>query len=330
MSDDEYVEMVRTILLGDPLNGLPREPSQLLNHVYIGSQSNAESLRLLQQLGITHVLNCAGFKGPRTVYGSPYEGLGIDYYEFQAEDTDRYDMLRHFPEAFSYLDLVKRRGGVALVHCALGINRSGAVCLGYLMHDARMNLLQATRLLKNKRRIVLANKAFQRQLVRFARSRGFLDKIEKSNGESSFPANNHYHPRSKISSSTSRSDLSPYSSDFDRDYESVLRHSKQLSLNPASSTTSSSMTFVDPTRSSRMARRDQFYAEVSAPRLTTRSSIDLSRDIHESIDRMTEKLKTPSGYRSSSSRVRTRSQSASRYPSTASNGSAAGYYTRRR
>ena len=40
--------------------------------------------------------------------------------------------------------------------------------------DRRLPLLDATRIIKARRRIVLANKAFQRQLVAFARSRGLL------------------------------------------------------------------------------------------------------------------------------------------------------------
>jgi len=177
--DDVYYELMHAILIGDPLRGgVVSEPTQLLSHVYIGSQANAEQLRLLRHIGVTHVLNCAGYKGRRTSYASPYDGCGIEYYEFQAEDSDRYNITQHFSEAFTYLDNVKRVGGVALVHCALGINRSAAVCLAYIMTDRRLPLLEATRMLKNKRRIVLVNKAFQRQLIRFARNRNLLDRID--------------------------------------------------------------------------------------------------------------------------------------------------------
>ena len=37
-------------------------PAQLLEHVYIGSQRNADSLELLRRHGVTHVLNCAGLR----------------------------------------------------------------------------------------------------------------------------------------------------------------------------------------------------------------------------------------------------------------------------
>jgi len=37
-------------------------PVQLLEHVFIGSQRNADNLEVLRHNGITHVLNCAGLR----------------------------------------------------------------------------------------------------------------------------------------------------------------------------------------------------------------------------------------------------------------------------
>jgi hypothetical protein len=92
--NNDYVELMHAILIDDPLyGGVTSEPTKILDHVYIGSQSNAEQLRLLRRLGITHVLNCAGYKGPRTVNTSPYDGCGIDYYEFQVNSSVKLLML---------------------------------------------------------------------------------------------------------------------------------------------------------------------------------------------------------------------------------------------
>ena len=162
------------------------EPSRLMDHIYIGSQSNAENLRILRNLGITHVLNCAGYKGPKPFpNASPYEGLGIEYHEFEAEDSDSYDIVQIFPEAFRFLDEVKQTGGVALVHCNLGINRSSAVCVGYMMSRGGKTLLEATKAIKKKRNVVLTNKYFQRQLIRFAQQNGHLvtTEVKKSTGK---------------------------------------------------------------------------------------------------------------------------------------------------
>ena len=82
--DDQYVDLMRTILRSDPLHAIPANPTRLLDHVYVGSQSDAENLGQLRSLGVTHVLNCAGYAGPRpSPDASPYGGLGIEYLEFQ-------------------------------------------------------------------------------------------------------------------------------------------------------------------------------------------------------------------------------------------------------
>ena len=189
-SDLHYLTKVREILLGDPIKGNTQQPAEILPHMYIGNQSNAESLRLLRTLGVTHVLNCAGFKGPRkNPDANPYDGLGIEYLEFKADDRDGYDMSQHFDEAFRYLDNVKRNRGVCLVHCALGINRSGVTVTAYLMVHSKWPLLKALEFVKKKRGVVLSNHGFQRQLIRFARQQNLLDHLpEKFSLRSESPA----------------------------------------------------------------------------------------------------------------------------------------------
>ena len=177
VEDMLYIDKLRDIL-GENYGQPTLQPVQILPHVYLGSQRNAESLRTLRKLGITHVLNTAGFKGPREQpEKSPYEGYGIDYYEFQAEDNDLYNITQHFPDSFRYLIDVKSSGGIALVHCALGINRSAAVCVAYLMADQKVTLLKAVQTVKNKRRLCLTNKGFLIQLINYARRKRLLDPL---------------------------------------------------------------------------------------------------------------------------------------------------------
>ena len=83
-SDKAYAEAMHAILSSEPCRGLVTEPTRLLPHVFIGSQSNAEDLTTMRRIGVSHVLNCAGYKGPRpSPNASPYDGLGIEYYEFK-------------------------------------------------------------------------------------------------------------------------------------------------------------------------------------------------------------------------------------------------------
>jgi len=93
------------------------------------------------------------------------------------QDNEDYDMKRHFPEAIAFLDDVKRLRGRSLVHCNLGVNRSGAVVAAYLMVCERRTLLDVVRYLRSKRSFILSNKGFRRQLVTFARERRLLDPV---------------------------------------------------------------------------------------------------------------------------------------------------------
>jgi len=94
-----------------------------------------------------------------------------------AQDYEDYDIKRHFPQAIAFLDDVRRSRGRSLVHCNLGVNRSGAVVAAYLMVSERRTLLDVIRYLRSRRALILCNKGFRRQLVTFARERRLLDPV---------------------------------------------------------------------------------------------------------------------------------------------------------
>ena len=177
MSDEEVLYMYKmNEILGNPsVSGVTREVTKLMPFLFIGGQHNAESLNTLRTHNITYVLNCGGTPKQQ---GSPYAGLGIEYYQFNASDDDNYDISQHFQESFSFIEKAKRKGAKILVHCAMGINRSGAVCAAYMMKERRMTLLEILKLLKMNRIVSLTNIGFRYQLMKFARSLGLLDSIK--------------------------------------------------------------------------------------------------------------------------------------------------------
>ena len=171
-----YLRQMKTVLDSPPNRGPPQMPTQLAKHLFIGTLKNADDISLLQTLGITHVINCAGTRN-FDLTKSPYSNdSGItNFFMIPAEDHADYDIMHHFSDAFAFLDRCKKLGGKALVHCNLGINRSGAICAAYMMVDQHIPLLEVISVLKSKRSVVICNKGFRRQLVRFARAKGLLD-----------------------------------------------------------------------------------------------------------------------------------------------------------
>ncbi len=174
-TDDYFMRKVEDIIMSNSnnLNEYPSSPTNLVDHLYIGNYNDAGNVDYLRRLGITHVLNCAAVRTLSPPY-PPETGIAR-YLEFHADDDESYDMLQHFPRAKAFIDDAKVKGGNVLVHCAMGINRSGLICAAYILDSKHMNLLEVMKLLKTRRRLILSNRGFRLQLVKFARRKGLLD-----------------------------------------------------------------------------------------------------------------------------------------------------------
>lgn len=147
--------------------------TQLTEYLYLGGYHEARNLELMHNVGITHVLNCAAFrKSSRNPYPE-WTGV-IGYRQFDANDDEFYDIIQHVPAAKSFIDGARRQGGKVFVHCARGINRSGALAIAYMMVDSGQDLLTVVKYAKKRRGMVLTNGNFRKQLIDFARKYGLL------------------------------------------------------------------------------------------------------------------------------------------------------------
>ena len=186
-ADEFYTKKLNEILFSDSLSTMPNKPTKLLEHLYIGNYRDAKHPAYLNRIGITHVLNCAAgdthnhhrqksLTLHNDVNQSPYpRNIGILYYKpLDAEDTTSYNMSKHMEEAQHFIDDAKRRRGRAFVHCAMGVNRSGFICVAYLMLNRQMHLLEAFQLVRQKHGPVVCNRGFQKQLIVFARAHALL------------------------------------------------------------------------------------------------------------------------------------------------------------
>lgn len=183
LDDAYYLRRMRDILqdnLGAQSRPVfPCQMTRLSECLFIGNQKNAEDLEELMTHGVTHVINCAPSKRRSSCSESPYplETGIIGFKAIPAEDKEEYEIVKHFDETFNYLERVRQIRGTALVHCNMGVNRSGAIAAAYLMVSERRHLLEVIAYLKEKRNIILTNKGFRRQLIRYARSKQLLDPI---------------------------------------------------------------------------------------------------------------------------------------------------------
>lgn len=83
-------------------------------------------------------------------------------------------MMQHFDIAFDVIEDARKSGGRALIHCIMGVNRSGALAVAYTMVHQQCGPITAAVFVRDKRRMLLSNEDFQEQLIEFARQRNLL------------------------------------------------------------------------------------------------------------------------------------------------------------
>ncbi len=141
--------------------------------ILVGSARHAFGVDRLLAKGVTAVLNLA----PKACadMSSRYAESGIEYLALDAEDEEGFALVdRYLEAACSFLTAVDARGGVALVHCFAGVNRSAAIAIAYLMLSQQRPLEQVVQQCFTSRPFILTNASFRAQLVALALRRGLL------------------------------------------------------------------------------------------------------------------------------------------------------------
>jgi dual specificity MAP kinase phosphatase/atypical dual specificity phosphatase len=101
--------------------------------------------------------------------GAEYYGDTIQrYYEFKSQDMPSYHILQHFESVYEVIEDARTTGGKAFIHCELGVNRSGALTVAYVMVHNRWDPITAAVYVKQKRTLLLSNVSFQQQLIEYA------------------------------------------------------------------------------------------------------------------------------------------------------------------
>mmetsp|Transcript_28858 Transcript_28858/g.45667 ORF Transcript_28858/g.45667 Transcript_28858/m.45667 type:complete len:274 (+) Transcript_28858:36-857(+) len=159
-----YMQRMKKILVKNHDEGGIEAISYILsNFIYLGNDRDSANLELLQQLKISHVLNCAGLDICNE-YPSHIEARVIC-----AEDVDGFDIVTGFlDECFEFLDACRRNKGRILVHCMMGMNRSVTIIIAYLMYAYNMTLWKAVAFVAERRGWILQNESFRRQLIEYA------------------------------------------------------------------------------------------------------------------------------------------------------------------
>ncbi|KAL4234595.1 Dual specificity protein phosphatase 3 [Mactra antiquata] len=148
---------------------LPKAPENCIDEVYpniyMGDMSAAMDKKLLKSLGITHIINCSQGKTSREVNTDSgfYRDVGMKFLGIKALDNTTFNMMPFFKSTSDFIDKALKGGGKIFIHCYKGVSRSATIVLAYMMLKCNIEILEATRLIRSKRKIH-PNDGFIRQL----------------------------------------------------------------------------------------------------------------------------------------------------------------------
>mmetsp|Transcript_78687 Transcript_78687/g.218542 ORF Transcript_78687/g.218542 Transcript_78687/m.218542 type:complete len:1178 (-) Transcript_78687:74-3607(-) len=162
------------------------QPAKLLDWLFLGDLQEAMDFNLLASRGINAVLNVInwwelGARVPNvTDMPSLYWEHGMEFESVDSEDRLFFNIVEEsWPAAEAFLDRCQRDGHRVIVNCKAGHNRSACVCICWLVVREGMSLIDAVRLVQQRRGAILSNHGFRLQLVRLALRLGRLGEAAK-------------------------------------------------------------------------------------------------------------------------------------------------------
>lgn len=91
----------------------------------------------------------------------------IVYRQISADDYNSFDLLQYFQGMTSFIHKCITNNGTIVVHCLMGVSRSAATVMAYLIRFKKMTTEEALKAVKEKRMVSEPNQGFMRQLQRY-------------------------------------------------------------------------------------------------------------------------------------------------------------------
>ncbi|XP_040472777.1 protein phosphatase Slingshot homolog 2 isoform X2 [Falco naumanni] len=151
----EFIDNEMIVILGQM-----DSPTQIFDHVFLGSEWNASNLEDLQNRGVRYILNVT-----REI-DNFFPGL-FEYHNIRVYDEEATDLLAYWNDTYKFISKAKKTGSKCLVHCKMGVSRSASTVIAYAMKEYGWNLDRAYDYVKERRTVTKPNPSFMRQLEEY-------------------------------------------------------------------------------------------------------------------------------------------------------------------
>jgi len=140
-----------------------KDMTKIADELYISDFPTATNKKYLEKEGITHIITC--------IYGvSPYFPDTFIYKNIPLIDSPNEDIFQYFDPINKYIDdAINNQNGKILCHCICGASRSATILASYIIYKGKgqVNVDDALKYLKQKRKIVDPNPGYKKQLNKY-------------------------------------------------------------------------------------------------------------------------------------------------------------------
>ncbi|XP_053502601.1 protein phosphatase Slingshot homolog 2 isoform X2 [Ictalurus furcatus] len=151
----EFIDNEMIVILGQM-----DSPTEIFDHVYLGSEWNASNLDELQSSGVRYILNVT-----REI-DNFFPGL-FEYHNIRVYDEEATNLLEYWNDTYKFISKAKKAGVKCLVHCKMGVSRSASTVIAYAMKEYGWDLDRAYEHVKERRAVTKPNPSFMKQLEEY-------------------------------------------------------------------------------------------------------------------------------------------------------------------
>ncbi|XP_041849848.1 protein phosphatase Slingshot homolog 2 isoform X2 [Melanotaenia boesemani] len=151
----EFIDNEMIVILGQM-----DSPTEIFEHVFLGSEWNASNLEELQNSGVRYILNVT-----REI-DNFFPGM-FEYHNIRVYDEEATNLLEYWNDTYKFITKAKKAGAKCLVHCKMGVSRSASTVIAYAMKEYGWDLDTAFDYVKERRTVTKPNPSFMKQLEEY-------------------------------------------------------------------------------------------------------------------------------------------------------------------